>query len=53
MSLIVTHFECVSSGVTLLESHYVCYVSQFESCLFLVLRHELGRKLLNQAVPTR
>lgn len=62
--LIVSHFESMSSDVTLseslyvlvvtlLESLYVLVVTQFGFYWFLILRHELRRKLLNQAVPAR
>ncbi len=53
VSLIMTHFEYMSSCIALLESCYVYFVTQFESLLFLILRHNLRRKLLNQAVPAR
>ena len=51
--LIVSHFGLMSSDVALLESLRVLVVTQFELCCFLILRHELRRKLLNQAVPAR
>lgn len=51
--LIVSHFESMSSDVTLSESLYVLVVTQFGFYWFLILRHELRRKLLNQAVPAR
>ena len=51
--LIVSHFESMSSDVTLSESLYVLVVAQFGLYWFLILRHELRRKLLNQAVPAR
>lgn len=51
MSLIMAHFEAVSSCIALLESCHVYFMAQFESLLFLILRHNLRRKLLNQAVP--
>ena len=51
--LIVSHFESMLSDVTLSESLYVLIVTQFGFHWFLILRHELRRKLLNQAVPAR
>lgn len=51
--LIVSHFGLMSSDVALLESPCALVVTQFEFYWFLILRHELRRKLLNQAVPAR
>ena len=51
--LIVSHFGFMSSDVALLESPRALVVTQFEFYWFLILRHELRRKLLNQAVPAR
>ena len=51
--LIVSRFGFVSSGVALLESSRALVVTQFEFCLFLILRYELRRNLVTQAVPAR